>query len=100
MEKLITSPVLDFPVFKRTFILKTDASDFSMRAILAEIENDRKSHPVEFARITLMTAEKDDSTHEKKALAVIFGWRKCHVYLLYTASIEVNNDYDSLCHAF
>jgi hypothetical protein len=35
-ERLITAPILRFPYFKQEFVLQTDASDFSLGAVLTQ----------------------------------------------------------------
>lgn len=78
-NKLITSPVLDFPDYSdnNTFILKTDSSGIALGSILSN-SNDR---PIAFASRTLNNAERHYSTTEQELLAVVWSVQHFRPYL-------------------
>lgn len=80
-EKLTTAPVLKFPDFNRKFILRTDASDMAVGAVLLQ-EYEDGLHPIQFASRKLLPAEQRYTTYEKEALGMVFGLRKFQDYLL------------------
>jgi transposase InsO family protein len=77
---LVEKPVLHLPDPSKTFILRTDASNDGVGAILMQ-EDDGKLHPVSYASKKLNQAEKNYSTIEKECLAIIWGVRKFELYL-------------------
>jgi len=67
--RLVTDPVLACPDFGRTFILKTDARDDGIGAILTQdTENGEKV--ISFFSRTLNGAEKNYLTMEKECYAL------------------------------
>ena len=71
-EALISAPILAFPDFKETFQLYTDASNEGVGVTLAQIQNGREV-AIAYAGRDFNSAEKDYSTTQREALAVIFG---------------------------
>lgn len=65
-----------------------------MKALLAQIGNNRKSHLVKFVSRALTTTAKNYSTCKKKAFAVIIDFRMFRVYLLSSAPNEVTTEQD------
>jgi len=62
--KIISSPVLKYPVFSQRFILTADASGEGLDAVLSQGEIG-KDLPVVFASRTLNRAEKNYRTTER-----------------------------------
>ena len=56
-KKCATAPVLAFADLKRPFLLETDASKYGLGAILQQVEEDRKYHPVVYASHALCGSE-------------------------------------------
>lgn len=80
-KKLLTNaPLLQFPDFKKPFILTTDASNFAIGAVLSQgpLGSDK---PVAYASRTLSDTEGRYSTIEKELLAVIWAVKHFRPYL-------------------
>jgi hypothetical protein len=80
-EKLVSAPVLSIPDFTRSFILQTDACDYGISAILAQEGDEGEIHPLAFKSRKLIPAETRYPTHEKEALAMVWGVQKFRAYL-------------------
>ena len=79
-EALISAPILAFPNFSETFHLYTDASNDGIGATLGQF-HDGKDVAIAYAGRDLNDAERNYSTTEREALAVIFGIKKFAPYL-------------------
>ncbi|KAL0860421.1 hypothetical protein ABMA27_009813 [Loxostege sticticalis] len=77
---LTTAPVLKQADFTKPFILKTDASNYALGAVLVQGEGENE-HPVEYASRLLTSAERNYSTTEKEALAVVWAINKFAGYI-------------------
>ena len=73
-------PILKLPDFERDFILRTDASDSGLGAILLQTY-DGTDFPVAYASKTLSPARSSYATVEKEGLAIVCGLQKWHCYL-------------------
>ncbi|GFX47973.1 retrovirus-related Pol polyprotein from transposon 297 [Trichonephila clavipes] len=67
---LVSPPTLKQADFSKTFLIRTDASNYALGAVLLQRE-DKEEHPVEFASSLLNPAERNYSTTEREALAVV-----------------------------
>jgi len=76
------SPVLVLPDLKRQFVVRTDASDVGVGAVLLQ-EYDILM-PVAFASRKLLDREKNFSAIERECLAIVFAIKKFEKYLLLT----------------
>ena len=74
-------PVLRLPDMSKPFLLQTDASSEGIGAILLQEEGGVK-HPVAFASKKLLPRERNYSTTEREALAIVWGVQKYEMYLL------------------
>lgn len=79
-EALISEPVLHMPDPNKPFVLRTDASELGVGAVLLQ-EGDEGLHPISFASKKLIPAEKNYSTIEKECLAMVWGIRRFEPYL-------------------
>lgn len=79
-DKLCSQPLLQYPDFKRPFIVTTDASDFAIGAILSQGQIGRDL-PIAYASRTLNQAETNYSTTEKELLAIVFAVKHFRPYL-------------------
>jgi hypothetical protein len=89
--KLTSEPVLKLPDLDGPFVLRTDASNRGLGAVLLQ-EQDGLLHPVGFASRKLSAAESRYSTIEKECLAIVWGVGKFNTYL-YGRSFILESDH-------
>lgn len=77
---LSTAPVLRQADETKPYIIKTDASSYALGAVLVQGEKDEE-HPVEYASRLLTSAERNYSTTEREALAVVWALNKFRAYI-------------------
>ncbi|CAK1594924.1 unnamed protein product [Parnassius mnemosyne] len=78
---LASPPILVQPDYSKPFILRTDASDFALGAALLQGESPRDEHPIEYASCLLTSAEKNYTTTEREALAVVWAVERFRGYI-------------------
>ena len=78
----------------KTFILRTDASDYEIGAVLMQ-EYVGKLFPISSASKRLSDAELNYSTIEKECLAVVWGIKRFHMHL-YGVHFVLQTDHDPL----
>lgn len=78
---LTTSPVLQQVDYGKPFILRTDASNYAVGAVLLQKTEDGDEKPIEYASRLLTQAERNYSTSEREALAVVWALKKYQGYL-------------------
>lgn len=95
---LISEPILQYPDFSKPFILKTDASNFAIGAILSQgdIPNDL---PISYASRTLNKAESNYSTTERELLAIVWAVKHFRPYL-YGKRFKITSDHKPLTWLF
>jgi len=79
-DLLCQKPVLRLPDTSKPFVLRTDASDEGLGAVLLQ-EHEGQLFPVSFASKKLSQAQKHYSTIEKECLAVVWAVQKYELYL-------------------
>ena len=79
----------------KRLILATDASIYGVGAVLSHVFPDGKEKPIAYASRSLNTAERNYSTTEKEALAMIFGVKNFHKFL-YGQSFTMKTDHKPL----
>ena len=77
---LCKEPILQLPDFNKQFILRTDASQEGIGAVLMQ-EINGQLFPVSYYSRKLRAAERNYSTVEKELLAVVEGVKKYYFYL-------------------
>ena len=97
-EALTTAPVLAFPDFDLPFIVDTDASSRAVGAVLAQKQEGR-IHPIQYASLSLNSAEKNYSACEREAVAVFFALRKFRIFLLSGQRFDLLTDHQALRYA-
>lgn len=81
LKQLLSSPpVLQQVQESAPFLLRTDASNYAIGAVLLQGEKD-KEHPIEYASRLLIPAERNYSTTEREALAVVWAIQKFRGYV-------------------
>jgi hypothetical protein len=79
-KAFLSGPVLKLVSIDKPFVLRTDASDVGVSAVLLQ-EHDGILHPVCFASKKLSDREKSYCISEREALGVVWGTAKFHKYL-------------------
>eukprot|EP00794_Sanderia_malayensis_P010600 gene10600-biopygen7736 len=93
-HRLCSSPILAYPDFTQPFHLYTDASQFALGYILGQ-KIDGREFVVAYGGRELNQAEKNYSTTEREALAVVDGIRRYQPYLS-MSKFYVHTDHSSL----
>jgi transposase InsO family protein len=96
-EAVTTAPVLAFPDEERPFRLEADSSDFATGAVLSQLSDDEKWHPIGFYSKSLSEVERNYETHDKEMLAIIRAleeWR--HLLEGARHKVEVWTDHKNL----
>lgn len=95
-ERLCEQPVCALPDFDKTFVLRTDASDTGLGAILIQ-DQGYGDQTIGCASRKLNSAEQNYSTVEKELLAVVWGIQKFSPYL-YGREFVLQSDHLPLQH--
>jgi hypothetical protein len=77
---LISPPVLRQNDQNKPYILRTDASSYALGAVLLQGEG-AEEHPIEYASRLLNDAERNYTTTEREALAVVWALNKFRGYI-------------------
>ena len=83
-KKCATAPVLAFADLKRPFLLEMDASKYGLGAILQQVQEDGKYHPVVYASHALHWSEAN--YHSSKLEFLALKWaitQQFKEYLMY-----------------
>ena len=89
-SELLTAPILAYPDFAGDFVatIETDASKQGLGAILSQLQDDSKLHPLAYASRSLSPSEKNYAVTELETLAVV--WAITHFrYHLYGHKVTV-----------
>lgn len=78
---LTTAPILIQPDYSKPFILRTDASNFALGTCLLQGESPPAERPIEYASRLLTSAERNYSTTEREALAVVWAVEQFRGYI-------------------
>ena len=79
-EKLTTAPVLKEAQDNMSFVVKTDASSYAIGAVLLQGEG-KDERSIEFGSRLLSSAERNYSTTERGALAIVWACVKFRGYI-------------------
>ena len=95
-QKLLEPPILAYPRFDGTeFILQTDACYTGLGYILAQKQDD-KERVISYGGRALHDSERNYTTTELEALAVVEGVKKYAPYLQHTVNFVVVTDHCAL----
>ncbi len=81
-DKLVSPPVLAYPCFSKPFVLHTDASGVGLGAVLEQVQEDGKLHPISNASRTLSKHESKYDITDLEALGVVWACKHYRAYLL------------------
>ena len=97
LKELCTStPILAYANYKKSFQLQTDASDFSLGAVLYQRDDDNHQRVIAFASHSLSNAEKNYPAHKLEFLALKWAITdRFHEYL-YGGQFDVYTDNNPL----
>ena len=93
-SKLVTSPILGYPDFATAFVLYTDASDAAIGAVLSQFQHNNEVVISYWSR-QLTKAERNYSTIEREALAVVGAVKEFYPYL-YGFKFKLITDHNPL----
>ena len=93
-EVLSRHPVMKLPDLGRPFVLRTDASDTGLGAVLLQ-EQEGELYPVAYASKKLAGAEQRYAAVEKECLAIVWAVGKFELYL-YGQEFTLETDHQSL----
>ena len=93
-RELASEPILHLPDSAKPFVLRTDASDVGIGAVLMQ-DHDGKLFPVSYASKKLSTRECKYSTIERECLAIVWAIQKFRVYL-YGREFVLQTDHQPL----
>ena len=79
-QKLISSPIMITPNFQYPFILELDASAYGLGAVLAQ-EYEGKKFVIAYASRILSPAERNYSSTEREALAIVWATKHFRPYI-------------------
>ena len=83
LKKAITSaPILKFPDFSKEFTLTTDASSTAIGAVLSQVGDDGREHPVSFYSRMLTAGESKWSSCEQELFAILSAVKHYRMYLM------------------
>jgi hypothetical protein len=96
-SKFTEAPVLVMPDPTKPQKVKTDASDYAYGAILSQLEEDRKRHPVAYLSKSFSPAERNYDIYDKELKAIIGVLEAWQHYLEgATHTIEIWTDHKNL----
>jgi hypothetical protein len=81
-EKMVTTPILVFLNWEKTFHVHVDASTISPGAILAQLGAGDLNHPIEFASRKLSDSEQNYNTREREGTEMVYALQNFKHYLL------------------
>ncbi|MBW0553481.1 hypothetical protein O181_093196 [Austropuccinia psidii MF-1] len=91
-----TSPILSHFNLSLPTIVDTDASDYSLGAVLSQV-NDSGNHPIEFDSLQPFPAELNYEIHDKELLGIVWALKCWRAFLLSLSyAFEVLTDHSSL----
>ena len=94
-RRLVTAPILAVPDWAKDFHVTLDASGWCLGAVLWQHDKADRERPIYYASRQMSPAERNYTTTEREALAVIYACKKFRHYLL-GYKVIFHTDHDSL----
>ena len=95
--KFIEGPILAHFDFMRSTRLETDASDFALGAILSQLCEDNRWHPIAFRSWKFQPSEVDYDVHHEAMTAIVAAFKEWeHIVLSVHDEIMVFSDHKNL----
>ena len=94
-EQLVSSPILAFPMPDSDYILYTDASDVGVGVVLAQEDGEGEERVISYASKAFSGSEKNWTTTEKEAYAVVWALQYFHPYV-YGRKVVIYTDHKAL----
>jgi hypothetical protein len=96
-RRFTTAPILGHCNPKKVYIVETNASNFTLGAVLSQKRDDGRLHPVVFYLRKFTPAEINYKIHDKELLAIVNAF-KVHRRFLQGAkyTVQVFSDYQNL----
>ena len=91
---LIKSPILKLPILDREFVLRVDASQLGVGAVLLQY-HEGEAFPVSYASKKFSERELLYPISQKEGLAIVYGVQRFHKYL-YGAPFTIETDHKPL----
>ena len=79
--RLTSAPILKAPDFSKPFLLQTDASLTGLGAVLTQLDDQLREHPVVYLSKQLKPSEKNYAISELECLAIVWSIGKLRYYL-------------------
>lgn len=92
---LISGPILQYPDTNKPFILTTDASNYSVGAVLSQVNDDGHDLPIAYASRTMNRAETSYHTTEHECLAIVWAVKHFRPYI-YGQKFKIYTDHQPL----
>jgi hypothetical protein len=81
-EKMVTTPILVFQDWEKTFHVHVDASTIAIGSTMAHPGAGELDHPIAFARRKFSESEHNYNTIEREGLAMVYALHKFRHYSL------------------
>ena len=94
-EKLITAPILTLPARTGRYILTTDASNYSIGAVLTQIQ-DGTERVIAYSSKMLSKTERNYCITRKELLSIVYHVNHFRMFLLGTGCFLVKTDHKAL----
>jgi deoxyuridine 5'-triphosphate nucleotidohydrolase len=96
-KRLTSSPTLAYPDITKQFIIETDASDYAYGAILSQIQEDKKLHPVAYLSHSFTETELNYPVYDKELMAIVKALKEWRHHLIPSPHIiDIITDHESL----